>query len=146
MGSIPLSDWETIKNSDQVVAASVEDYSYQYMQFNLSDGNQTFQDPKVRNAIDMAINKQMMVDQLMMGEGQVAVGPMPKYHPYYNENIVANTYDPDKAKAMLEEAGFDFGKEYLMLVPKGNQVREQSALLIQQDLQKIGVKVKIETI
>ena len=46
---------------------------------------------------------------------------------------------------MLEEAGFDFGKEYLMLVPKGNQVREQSALLIQQDLQKIGVKVKIET-
>ena len=31
MGSIPLSDWETIKNSDQVVAASVEDYSYQYM-------------------------------------------------------------------------------------------------------------------
>ena len=145
MGSIPLSDWDTIKNSDQVVAASVEDYSYQYMQFNLSDGNQTFQDPKVRNAIDMAINKQMMVDQLMMGEGQVAVGPMPKYHPYYNENIVANTYDPDKAKAMLEEAGFDFGKEYLMLVPKGNQVREQSALLIQQDLQKIGVKVKIET-
>lgn len=70
MGSIPLSDWETIKNSDQVVAASVEDYSYQYMQFNLSDGNQTFQDPKVRNAIDMAINKQMMVDQLMMGEAR----------------------------------------------------------------------------
>ncbi|MFR6332531.1 MAG: hypothetical protein ACLUOI_29570 [Eisenbergiella sp.] len=42
MGSIPVR-LETIKNSDQVVAASVEDYSYQYM-VNLSDGNQTFQD------------------------------------------------------------------------------------------------------
>lgn len=145
MGSIPLSDWETIKNSDEVVAASVEDYSYQYMQFNLSDEKPDFQDPKVRTAFDMAINKQVMVDQLMLGEGQVAVGPMPKYHPYYNEKLVANFYNPDKAKEMLEEAGFDFGKEYLMLVPKGNQVREQSALLIQQDLKKIGVNIKIET-
>lgn len=145
MGSIPLSDWETIKNSDQLVAASVEDYSYQYMQFNLSADKKDFQDPKVRNAIDMAINKQMLVDQLMLGEGQVAVGPMPKYHPYYNENLVPNAYDPEKAKSMLEEAGFDFSKEYLMLVPKGNQVREQSALLIQQDLKKIGINVKIET-
>lgn len=99
----------------------------------------------MRTAFDMAINKQVMVDQLMLGEGQVAVGPMPKYHPYYNEKLVANFYNPDKAKEMLEEVGFDFEKEYLMLVPKGNQVREQSALLIQQDLKKIGVNIKIET-
>lgn len=145
MGSIPLSDWETVKSSDQVVAASVENYSYQYMQFNLSEDKADFQDPRVRNAIDMAINKQMMVDKLMLGEGQVAVGPMPKYHPYYNENLQGNSYDPEKAKALLQEAGFDFGKEYLMLVPKGNQVREQSALLIQQDLKSIGINIKIET-
>lgn len=145
MGSIPLADWETVKNSDGVVAASVEDYSYQYMLFNLSEADPDFQDAKVRTAFDMAINKQVMVDQLMMGEGQTAVGPMPKYHPYYNEKLVANQYDPEKAKSMLEEAGFNFGKEYLMLVPKGNQVREQSALLIQQDLKGIGVNIKIET-
>lgn len=145
MGSIPLADWKTIKSSDAVVAASVQDYSYQYMLFNLSKNDPDFQNVKVRTAFDMAINKKIMIDQLMLGEGQVAVGPMPKYHPYYNEKLVANTYDPDKAKAMLTEAGFNFGKEYRMLVPKGNQVREQSALLIQQDLKKIGVNIKIET-
>ena len=127
------------------MAASVEDYSYQYMLFNLSDEDPDFQDAKVRNAFDKAINKQVMVDQLMLGEGQVAVGPMPKYHPYYDENLKPNTYDPEAAETMLKEAGFNFDKEYLMIVPKGNQVREQSALLIQQDLEKIGVKVKIET-
>lgn len=145
MGSIPLSDWATVKSSDSLVAASVEDYSYQYMLFNLSDEDPDFQDAKVRNAFDKAINKQVMVDQLMLGEGQVAVGPMPKYHPYYDENLKPNTYDPEAAETMLKEAGFNFDKEYLMIVPKGNQVREQSALLIQQDLEKIGVKVKIET-
>jgi len=145
MGSIPLSDWNTIKSSDKVVATSVEDYSYQYMLFNLSKDKADFQKSKVRTAFDMAINKKVMIDKLMLGEGQVAVGPMPKYHPYYNEKLVANSYNPEKAKTMLTEAGFNFGKEYLMIVPKGNQVREQSALLIQQDLKSIGVNIKLET-
>ena len=87
------------------MAASVEDYSYQYMLFNLSDEDPDFQDAKVRNAFDKAINKQVMVDQLMLGEGQVAVGPMPKYHPYYDENLKPNTYDPEAAETMLKEAG-----------------------------------------
>lgn len=145
MGSIPLSDWKTIKDSDAVIAASIQDYSYQYMLFNLSKDDPDFQNVKVRTAFDMAINKKVIVDQLMLGEGQVAVGPMPQYHPYYNEKLVPNSYDPEKAKALLTEAGFNFAKEYLMIVPKGNQVREQSALLIQQDLKNIGVNIKIET-
>lgn len=145
MGSIPLSDWNTVKNSDSIVAASVNEYSYQYMLFNLSESNEAFQDAKVRIAFDKAINKKLMVDQLMLGEGNIAVGPMPSYHPYYNDKLVANGYNPEEAKKLLEEAGFDFGKEYLLIVPQGNQVREQSALLIQQDLAAIGVKIKIET-
>lgn len=145
MGSIPLSDWETVKNTEGIVAASVKDYSYQYMLFNLSKSNTAFQDPKVRTAFDKAINKKMIVDKLMLGEGQIAVGPMPSYHPYYNDKLVPNEYNPEEAQKLLEEAGFDFSKEYLMIVPQGNQVREQSALLIQQDLKAIGVKIKIET-
>lgn len=123
----------------------VEDYTYQYMLFNLSESNDAFQDANVRNAFDMAINKQQIVDNLMLGEGQVAVGPMPEYHPYFNDELVGNEHNPEEAKKMLEEAGFDFGKEYKLIVPQGNQVREQSALLIQQDLEAIGVKLNIET-
>lgn len=144
-GSIPLADWETIKTADNLVAAAVPGYSYQYMEFNLSDKDPDFQDPAVRVAIDKAINKQLMVDQLMAGEGQVAVGPMPEYHPYYNEKLVGNSYDPAAAKSELEAAGFDFTKEYRLIVPQGNQVREQSSLIIQQNLKDIGVNVVIET-
>lgn len=144
-GSIPLSDWETVKSSDNLVAQSITSYSYQYMQFNLSEGNDTFQDAAVRTAFDKAIDKQLMVDQLMAGEGLVAVGPMPEYHPYYNEDLVPNTYDPEAAKSELEAAGFDFDRTYTLLVPQGNQVREQSALIIQQNLKDIGITIEIET-
>ena len=55
------------------------------------------------------------------------------------------TRDVEKAKALLEEEGWDSSRELLMLVPVGNQVREKSAPLIQQNLAEIGVKVKIQT-
>ena len=144
-GSIPLSDWGTIESSDNLVAKSIPSYAYQYMEFNLSDGNDTFQDAAVRIAFDKAIDKQLIVDQLMAGEGQVAVGPMPKYHPYYNDALEGNSYDPNAAKSALEAANFDFNRTYRLIVPQGNQVREQSALIIQQNLKDIGIKVEIET-
>ena len=144
-GSIPLSDWGTIESSDNLVAESIPSYAYQYMEFNLSDGNDAFQDAAVRIAFDKAIDKQLIVDQLMAGEGQVAVGPMPKYHPYYNDALEGNSYDPNAAKSALEAANFDFNRTYRLIVPQGNQVREQSALIIQQNLKDIGIKVEIET-
>lgn len=144
-GSIPLSDWGTIESSDNLVAESIPSYAYQYMEFNLSDGNDAFQDAAVRIAFDKAIDKQLIVNQLMAGEGQVAVGPMPKYHPYYNDALEGNSYDPNAAKSALEAANFDFNRTYRLIVPQGNQVREQSALIIQQNLKDIGIKVEIET-
>lgn len=144
-GSIPLADWGVIKSADNLVAKCITTYGWQFMQFNLSDGNDTFQDAAVRVAFDKAIDKQLIVDQLMAGEGQVAVGPMPKYHPYYNDALVGNSYDPDAAKSALEAANFDFNRTYRLIVPQGNQVREQSALIIQQNLKDIGLKVEIET-
>ena len=144
-GSIPLSDWGTIESSDNLVAESIPSYAYQYMEFNLSDGNDAFQDAAVRIAFDKAIDKQLIVAQLMAGEGQVAVGPMPKYHPYYNDALEGNSYDPNAAKSALEAANFDFNRTYRLIVPQGNQVREQSALIIQQNLKDIGIKVEIET-
>ena len=144
-GSIPLSDWGTIESSDNLVAESIPSYAYQYMEFNLSDGNDAFQDAAVRIAFDKAIDKQLIVDQLMAGEGQVAVGPMPKYHPYYNDALEGNSYDPNAAKSALEAANFDFNRTYRLIVPQGNQVREQSALIIQQNLKDIGFKVEIDT-
>ena len=143
---IPLQDWQAAKNTEGVTAASIPTFAYQYMAMNTSRDYLT---KEIRHAISMAINKEVIVDQLLQGEGRVALGPLPSDHQYYNpeiENMEPVQYDPERAAQIVKEAGWDENRELQMLVSTGNEVREKSAILIQQDLQKIGIKTKIQTL
>lgn len=139
---IPLADWDAACNTPGVVTKSVPTYAYQYMAMNTS---RDYLSEEVRHAISLAINRQVIVDQLLKGQGRAAIGPLPEDHKYYDTSLKAE-YDPEKAKNILEAAGWDSGRELEMLVSTGNEVREKSAILIQQDLQKIGIKTKIQTL
>lgn len=140
---IPLADWEAAAKTPGVVTMSVPTFAYQYMAMNTSRDYLT---EEVRQAISLAINRQLIVDQLLQGQGRIAIGPLPEDHKYFDKNLLPIRYDPEKAKGMLEAAGWDPNRELEVLVPVGNEVREKSAILIQQDLQKIGVKTRIQTL
>ena len=140
---IPLADWETAKNTQGIVTKSVPTFAYQYMAMNTARDYLT---EDVRHAISLAINRQVIVDQLLQGEARIAIGPLAEDHPYFDEKLLPIEYDPEKAKSMLEAAGWDSNRELEVQVSTGNEVREKSAILIQQDLQKIGIKTKIQTL
>ncbi len=140
---IPLADWEAAKNTQGIVTKSIPTFAYQYMAMNTSRDYLT---EDVRHAISLAINRQVIVDQLLQGEARIAIGPLAEDHPYFDEKLLPIEYDPEKAKSMLEAAGWDSNRELQVLVSTGNEVREKSAILIQQDLQKIGIKTKIQTL
>ena len=140
---IPLADWEAAKNTPGIVTKSVPTFAYQYMAMNTARDYLT---EDVRHAISLAINRQVIVDQLLQGEARIAIGPLAEDHPYFDEKLLPIEYDPEKAKSMLEAAGWDSNRELQVLVSTGNEVREKSAILIQQDLQKIGIKTKIQTL
>ena len=140
---IPLADWEAAKNTQGIVTKSVPTFAYQYMAMNTARDYLT---EDVRHAISLAINRQVIVDQLLQGEARIAIGPLAEDHPYFDEKLLPIEYDPEKAKSMLEAAGWDSNRELQVLVSTGNEVREKSAILIQQDLQKIGIKTKIQTL
>ena len=140
---IPLADWEAAKNTQGIVTKSVPTFAYQYMAMNTSRDYLT---EDVRHAISLAINRQVIVDQLLQGEARIAIGPLAEDHPYFDEKLLPIEYDPEKAKSMLEAAGWDSNRELEVMVSTGNEVREKSAILIQQDLQKIGIKTKIQTL
>lgn len=143
---IPLQDWQAAKSTDGVVAQSVPTFAYQYMAMNTS---REYLTKEIRQAMSMAINKEVIVDQLLQGEGRVALGPLPSDHKYYNSEIESMEpvqYDPEKAAQIVKDAGWDENRELQMLVSTGNEVREKAAILIQQDLQKIGIKTKIQTL
>lgn len=100
---------------------------------------------EVRQALDMAIDKKALVDTVTFGLGTVANSYVPKGALYYYADNLQRPYEPEKAKAMLAEAGAsDLTLNYV--VRAGDEVVEQTAVLLQQQLAKVGVTVNINKV
>ena len=96
----------------------------------------------VRAAIDYAIDKQSIVDAVTFGQGSVANSYVPAGALYHSDENGARSFDLDKAKAALEEAGIsDISLDYL--VNAGSEVDEQVSVLIQQQLAQAGITVNL---
>lgn len=141
VGEIPLQDWDKVEAMEGVEALTFVTKGYQLMDFNHT--REHFHDPAVRQAFHHAINRRLMVDNLLKGLGIVQETPYTPIFRYVNEGLEFREHDPDKALEMLTEAGWDFDRELDLLVPTGNRVREQSADVIAANLLEIGVKVNI---
>lgn len=98
--------------------------------------------PEIRHAFMLAIDKQMIVDSVLKGYGSPACSPLTPGSPYLNTDLKPE-YEPEKAKQLLEEAGFDFSQTYSIGVSTPD--REKMAVIVQDCLSKIGVKIRIET-
>jgi peptide/nickel transport system substrate-binding protein len=139
VAALQLSDWDMAKKQSNLTCVSMNSVGYQYMAINTQ---KSYLSTKVRQAINMAINRDLIVNGLLKGQGQTAYGPIPKNSKYYDSSIEVS-YDVSAAKKLLAEAGWDGSHELVMSVPTGNAIREQAAVIIQQNLQAIGIKVKI---
>jgi peptide/nickel transport system substrate-binding protein len=130
-------------------------FVYTYMGFNLK--HPFFKDKRVRQAIAYAIDKSEIVDVILFGLGSPATGPyVPNTWPY-NPNVKEYKYDPEKAKLLLKEAGWEPNSkgimekdgrpfEFTIRTNMGNTLRMNTATIIQWRLAKVGIKVKIEAI
>lgn len=117
-----------------------------FLILNMKEG--PFQDKAVRQAVNYAINKQVLVENVLQGTAEIAAGPTPPAFAWaYNEALEPYPYDPEKAKELLAEAGYD-GEEIVFYVTEGgsgmlNPVAMGTA--IQADLAAVGMNVTIET-
>ncbi len=139
---VPLQDWPAIKSLPNVKQDPVPGFTTQYVLVNTA--RPYLKNPQVREALTMAINRQEIVTQLLKGEGQIAVGPIDPLFKYADASLKPYPYDPAKAKSMLQAAGFPFSQPLQLLVPTGNEIRQESAPLIQQNLQAIGLTVNLQ--
>jgi len=107
-----------------------------------------FKDKRVRQAINYAINKEAIVDNILQGTAIVAAGPTPPAFAWaYNNDLTPYSYDPEKAKALIKEAGFENAELTFYVTEGGSGMLDPVAMgtSIQADLAKVGLKVKIET-
>lgn len=105
-----------------------------------------FDNFKVRKALNMAIDKQAIIDAVFQGAGRVAINPIPPTIWSYNEDIKDDPYDPAAAKKMLEEAGVADLKTKIWAMPVQrpyNPNARRMAVMIQEDWAKIGVQAEI---
>ena len=118
-------------------------FSFSYLGFNLK--NEKFQNKKIREALSLAINRQELVDILFFGYGKVCNGPFLPGSFAYNEDVKPITQDIEKAKALLKELGYDENNPFTfeVVTNTGNDIRINAAQILQYQLQKAGVIMKI---
>ncbi|MDF2892087.1 MAG: extracellular solute-binding protein family 5 [Clostridia bacterium] len=114
-----------------------------FLAFNCSKA--PFDNVKVRQAINMAINKDAIFKVVYQGVGAVATAPMSSVVWAYNDKLAPHEYNVEKAKALLAEAGYPNGLEVTIACDQ-NQERLDTAEMAQAQLAEIGVNVKIETL
>ena len=117
--------------------------SYTYLGFNLR--REKFQDPRVREALSLAVDRQELVDILFFGHAQVCSGPFLPGSKAFNPNVKVPQQDIQKAKQLLEEAGYDEDHpfEFEIVTSNSSPIRPYAAEILQHQLAKAGVVVKL---
>ncbi len=141
------ADLDTIRKDPNVVLMEQEGMNIGYWAFNTE--KKPFDDKRVRQAMNYAVNKKAIIDVVFLGVGKPATNPIPPTIWSYNTDVKDYPYDPAKAKALLAEAGLANGFEtdlWAMPVQRPyNPNAKRMAEVIQADLAKVGVKAKIVT-
>ncbi len=114
--------------------------------FFVNNKQAPFDNPKVRQAIlCYAIPYDQLISKVLYGLGKPAAGPIAD-GVLYSKKVNNCTYNLDKAKSLLAEAGQSKGFEFTLTVRQGRPEEEASTVIIQSELAKLGIKANIETV
>jgi peptide/nickel transport system substrate-binding protein len=117
-----------------------------YLAMNLQ--KEPFNDKRVRQAINHAIDMPAIVDAVLGDTGEIASNYFPSLLPYFDESIKPYPHDPERAQQLLQEAGVDNLETELwyMPIPRPYMPDAKSiAQAMQQDLKKVGINAKLVT-
>ena len=141
------ADVEALKADPNLQLLTKPGFNLGYISYNVR--HKPFDQLEVRQALDMAVNKQSILNAVYQGAGQLAVNAMPPTQWSYDDSIKDAAYDPEKAKQLLKAAGVKEGTEItLWAMPVQRPYNPNAKLMaemIQADWAKIGVKANIVT-
>ena len=117
--------------------------SYTYLGFNLR--KKKFADPRVREALSLAINREELVDILFFKHAKVCTGPFLPGSSAFDPSIKAPKQNIERAKELLFEAGYDKNHplEFEIATSNSSSIRPYAAEILQYQLAKVGVVVKL---
>lgn len=138
------ADIADMQGNEDIVVMEQEGLNVGYLAYNTTVA--PYDNPKVRKALNMAIDKQAIIDVVFQGSGQIAKNPIPPTMWSYNDAIEDDAFDPEAAKAALEAEGVTDLKMKIWAMPVQrpyNPNARRMAELMQADFANIGVEVEI---
>lgn len=141
------TDIEKMKTDPKVQLLSQPGLNIAYVAFNVEKA--PFDNVKVRQALNLAVDKKTIIDVVYQGAGVAAKNPLPPTIWGYNDSLPESEYSVEKAKQLLAEAGYPNGFETELwvqpVVRASNPNPRRMSEIIQADWEKIGVKAKLVT-
>lgn len=142
MTAIPQEDYESIEaleNVNVVYGSPVTNQSVFIQTANITDA-------RVRQALVYAIDRNQILEQLMKGHGEVVDGFLSSASPFYDDSIAPLEYNPEKAKELLEEAGWDGSQTLRFYVNSGDGTFVNAAQVMVAQWAAVGIKVEVQTV
>ena len=140
-GTVESSNADRIANCAETALDETESMSLSYIGFNTE--KEPLNDPKVRQAISYAIDREEIINGVYDGVGIPAKGPLAPGVFGYDENVEGISYDIEKAKELLAEAGYEDGLD-LSIWTNDSPERVNTAVYLQESLQEIGINLTVE--
>ena len=156
MPTVPTPDQAYWEEQPEVVLWRYPGRDYVYVGWNLLRA--PFDDQRVRQALTMATDRQGIIDGLRFGLGDVCTGPIVPTHWAYHDGIEPWPFDPDRALALLQSAGwtdtdgdglldkdgrpFDF----TISIITDNRISEEISTVMQEEFRKLGIAMDIHAL
>jgi peptide/nickel transport system substrate-binding protein len=148
-------DLPEIQGDKRLILQPYNALSYSFFGYNVR--NPLLADKRVRKAFTHAVNRQEMLDSFFNGQGTIISGPFAPGSWAYNLDVQPLPFDPEKAKALLQEAGFSRGADGFMQkdgkrlalslkvpIEKESEAVKRVVLAFKNYLKNIGADIKVE--
>lgn len=171
---VPPADFDDVDEIDNIEIIEQTDFGYQLMGFKMNhrtssdveegtldpdnwEPNEDMDEKLVRQAMAYAVDREQIVDKLLLGHGTVINAPIAQQFWAYDEDAAHEyEYDPDKAEELLDEAGYvdadgdgyrntPDGEEWVVNFnyPTGNELRERVAPILADFYEEIGINIDL---
>ncbi len=142
---IQPEDYAAVKALPNVSLATTKSEDYLVMQTRQSQA--PFNDPKVRAAMEYAVDRNAINKAVFLGLGQPAFQPFPNWTAGYNKSVGTKyTYQPAKAKALLAAAGHPHGVSFTLVIPSGTATFNRTSQILQAEMAAAGFKMNIQQV
>ena len=139
---LAVNDIPKVNSDDKLTVYEIPSLTCWYVSMNMN--KKPFDNPKVREAMSMAIDRQTIIDTINAGSGQTADAIIaPAVFGYYSTGV--KEYNPTKAKELLAEAGYPNGFSTTLWV-NDNQSRIEMCQAMQAMLLEVGVQCNLEVL